>query len=367
MNSPSVDKALAIKKKGFIQRAFPVPKSLILSNMAIDVSDSRLRFFEVSRNRDEITPKSYGSMEFPNLHLGSLNEKSRNEAIAALTTWAKNQKCESARLVIHEGEAYVFKITVPTTIQSEIRASIEGVLEENVPVHPNEAVFEFDVISKDTTAGTSLVAVSVISKGPAREIIEIFNASGIQVVSLETESRALSRALFPKHDEGTHAVISINEHHSVIFIVEKGAVVFSSALEVGSIDLDRAIAKEFGITQPAARALKLEKAFSESDGDMKLFEAMAPTFSLIQEELGKMLVYWRTQNKKNNQVKEIKSIVLSGGDTLIAGFSRYVTSEAHVPVKPGSVWTNVLSVEENIPNILYRDSFEYGTVIGALL
>ncbi len=367
MNPSTVPKAQVSKKKSFIQRAFPVPRSLILSNMAVDISDDRLRFFELHHNRDSLTAKAYGSIPFPHVHLGSLNDKSRAEAVAALTTWAAAQKCSSVRLVIHEGEAYVFKVKIPTIKQGEMRAAIEGILEENVPVHPSEAVFEYEVISKDADTNTSTVAVSVISKRTAGEMMDLFTASGVQVVSIETEARALSRSLFAKQDGDIHAVVSINEHHSVVFIVEKGAVVFSSTLEVGSVDLDQAIAKEFGITEAAARELKLEKAFAESDGDMKLFEAMAPIFSIIQDELGKMLVYWRTQNKKTNEVKEIKNIILSGSDALIAGFSRYISSEAKIPAKTGSVWTNILSVEENVPDILYRDSFEYGTVIGALL
>ncbi len=367
MNPSSAPKAQATQKKSFIQRAFPVPKSLILSNMAIDTTDDKLRFFELSHNRGTISPKAHGSIPFPHIHLGSLNEKSRLEAVTALSAWAASQKCTNARLVIHEGEAYVFKVSIPTVNHTEMRAAIEGILEENVPVHPSEAVFEFDVISKDTATGTSIVAVSVLSKRPTGEIIDLFNESGIEIISVETEARALARSLFTKDDTDVHAVISINEHHSVVFIVEKGAVIFSSALEVGSADLDKAIAKEFGITEAAAHELKLEKAFTDGDGDMKIFAAMAPVFSIIQDELGKMLVYWRTQNKKNNQVREIKNIVLSGGDTLIAGFSRYISNDAKIPTKIGSVWTNILSVEETVPDILHRDSFEYGTVIGALL
>lgn len=367
MNSSLAHTHLPIRKVRFMQKAFPVPRSLILSNVAIDISDEKLRFFEFSRSRGIVSMKNYGSVPFPHLDLGSVSDKTRAESIAALKAWASGTKYRSARIVIHEDEAYVFRVSIPTTNNREMRAAIEAVLEENVPIQPSEAVFEFDVISKDETTHTSIVAVSVLSKKSTGELIDIFGQSGIEVVSVETEARALTKTLFPKHDEGVHAVISIGEHHSIVFIVEKGAVVFSSTLEVGSADLDQAIAKEFSITEPEARALKLEKAFVESDGDMKLFEAMAPIFSVIQDELGRMLVYWKAQGKKNKETKDITNIVLSGSDALIAGFSRYISVNSEIPAKIGSVWTNVLSIEENVPEILLRDSFEYGTVIGALL
>lgn len=367
MNPPVVDNKKNKQPRSFLEKAFPVPKSLILSETAIDISDGNLRFFEFSESRGILKPKAFDSLPFPRLNLGTLSEKLRTEAISALKTWASKKKCDAARVVIHEGEAYVFKVTIPTLHHHEMRAAIEALLEENVPVKPDEAVFEFDVISKDHETQTSTVAVSVISKKSAATLIDIFKESGIEVTAIETESRALARCLFPKETKKVFAVISIAEHHSIVFIVENGAVVFSTAMEIGSVDLDQAIAKEFGITEPEARALKMEKAFMESDGDMKLFEAMAPIFSIIQDELGKMLIYWKAQGKKGKDVEHVSKIVLSGRDALIAGFARYIALNSKIPTKIGSVWTNVLVIEDEVPQILFRDSFEYGTVIGALL
>lgn len=367
MTPQSIDKNYVGQKKTFIQTAFPVPRSLILANIAVDISDDKLRFYEFARNRGTVTTKSYGSIAFPHIDLGSLNDKSRAEAVTALKSWATAQKCKSTRIIIHEDEAYVFKVSLPTTNNRELRSFVESVLEENVPISPSDAIFEYEILSKDTATQTTVVAVSVISKKSAGALIDLFAEADVQVVSIETEARALAKALFPKNDEHIHAVVSIMEHHSVICIVEKGAVVFSSAMEVGSADLDQAIAKEFAITEQAARELKLEKAFVESDGDMKMFEAMVPIFSIIQDELDRMLVYWRTQSKKNKETKEVSNIVLAGNDALIAGFARYISINAKLPTKVGSVWTNVVSVEETVPDIFLRDSFEYGTTIGALL
>lgn len=367
MTSQNIDNNHTKQNKNFIERAFPIPRSLILANTAIDISDDRLKFYELSRNRGIVTTKSYGSIPFPHIDLGSPNEKSRAEAIAALKSWSTAQKCKSTRIIIHEDEVYVFKVSLPTTNNRELRSFVESVLEENVPIPPSDAIFEYEILSKNMATQTTVVAVSVISKKSAGSLIDLFLESDIQVVSIETEARALAKALFLKNDDRIHAVVSIMEHHSVICIVEKGAVVFSSAMEVGSADLDQAIAKEFAITEQAARELKQEKAFGEGNGDMKIFEAMVPIFSIIQDELNRMIVYWRTQAKKNKEDKDIENVVLVGSDALIAGFSRYISINSKLPTKIGSVWTNISPVENAVPEIFLQDSFEYGTTIGTLL
>ena len=354
-------------KKSWFTSAFPVPRTLHLSDVALYISDGMLRFFEFSRARGRVYPKNFGTLHFPRFHLNALNEKSREEVITALKKWALERRYKRVRAIIHEDEAYVFKVTVPTASERELREAIEAVLEENVPIPPSDAVFEYEIMSVDRAAGETTVAVSVLNQASVLEATEIFASAGLEVVSIDTEARALARALFPPNDPGIHAVLSIAEHHSTISIVESGAVVFSSSLKVGAADIDKEIAKVYGLTEEAARAMKLEKAYTEIDGDMKLFEAMLPVFSVIRDEIGKVLVYWKGQSKKDKHFRDVADIVLVGSNAFIAGFDRYIAITTKIPARVGSVWTNVLSVNETVPKLPRKDSLDYGVVIGALL
>jgi Tfp pilus assembly PilM family ATPase len=354
-------------KRSFLERAFPVPRSLILSDVALYVADGTLRYFEFSRSRGKVHPKKFGSSPFPRFHLAALDEKMKADAVASLKKWAVDNRYSAVRAVVHEDEAYVFKVTVPTASEGEIRAAIEGVLEENVPIPPGDAIFEYDVIAVDQKLQETTVAVSVLSHNSILESIGLFETAGLSVISLDTEARALARALFSKGDRGVHVVLSLTDHHSIVFIVENGAVVFSSSLKTGSIDLDKAIARAFNITEAEARKMKLEKAFTDIDGDTKCFEAMLPVFSFIRDELAKVLVYWKGQAKHERHFRDVNDIVLCGSDAMIAGFDRYVAVTAKTPTRVGSVWTNVLSINENVPELPRRESLDYGVVIGTLL
>lgn len=353
--------------KAFIQRAFPVPRVLIPYRVSIEISDGRLHFFEFSQSRGVLYPKTYGNIPFPRVRMSTLNEQIRAESVKVLTSFAEKYKYSSARIIIHEGEVYVFRISVPTIEHSQIRSAVEGLLEENVPISPSEAVFEYSIVKTDVERGETIVAVSVVSEKTLLSLVEIFTEAGIKPAAFETEARALSRSLFTENDKKVHAVLAVNDHHSTVFIVQDGAVSFSSSIEVGSYDIESAVAKTFSLSPEGARDMIYDKAFSTGSEDTKLFDAMIPALSVIRDELGKVLAYWKMQGKKEREFEDISDIVLTGPYSLISGFSKYFSISTKLPTVHASVWTRTVNPQKYLPDLSYRDSLDYGAVIGALL
>ncbi|MDO8579560.1 MAG: hypothetical protein Q7R72_01680 [bacterium] len=321
MNSP-------VKK--FLARAFPVPESLLLANVSVSISDGRLSFFELKRKSGKMQPKNFGMMPFPDIRLQNMNQNQKTEAVSVLFAFTKTQKYYYVHGIIHEGDAYIFRTTVPTIETNEIRQAVESILEENVPIPPIEAIFEYDVVSIDIVRGETTVAVSVVSEKIISAYTDLLVSGGLSPISFETESRSLSRALFYPDTIGIFLVLTIMENHSVIFIVENGIAVFSSSIDIRSKDINK-------------------------------------TFSTIRDEIEKVLVFWKTQEKKIKNNISISRIMLVGSDSLIPGFVRYISICFKIPVSVGSVWTNVLSPEENVPKLSQRDSLNYGPCIGSLI
>lgn len=352
--------------KSWITSAFPVPASLMLADTSIEISDGMLRYFQCDRKHGVVIPKDFGTTTFPRLNIEQ-NEKAKTDATGILREWSSTRKQRIVNSVIHEAEAYVFKISVPTTNPKEIPSAIEALLEENVPIPPSEAVFEYTVIASDEKLNETTVAVSALPKKAVIEHIELLRSGGLVVASLETEARGIARALCPKDDTSVRAVLSISEKHSVVFIAERGSVVFSSSIEVGSRDFDKGIAKIFGVTEEAARVLKHQKASQETEGDAKLFEAILTVSSTIRDELSKVLAYWKSQGKKEREFVDVSEVVLLGSDSMLPGFSQYISSISKLPTRIGSVWTNTQSPEVSLPSLHKIDSLSYAAVIGALL
>lgn len=352
--------------KAFIKRAFPVPRVLIPARLAVDVSDGRLRYFGFDRKRGALIPREFGQIEFPRIRLRQ-DEKGWGEAKAVLAKFAAERGNPAVRVVVHEAEAYVFRTSVRTTDPREVRSAIESSLEENVPIPLSEAIFEYTAVRVDEKRGETIVAVSVVSEKTLSAGVDLFRSAGLRPVSFETESRALSRSLFKEGDDQAHAVLSIDAHHSTVFIVQDGAVSFSSSIEVGAHDIDSAVAKTFELDLPAARELIRTKAFSHERDDMKLFDAMIPALSTLRDELNKVLAYWKTLDRKEPEIEAVSDIVLAGSYSLISGLAQYVSLTTKLPVVQGSAWTRVGVSPDSVPDLPYKESLDYGAVIGSLL
>lgn len=334
----------------FIKKAFPVPKILTLSNVSIDATDGELRFFEFGRKAGSLRPKACGVLPFPRVH-GSKNEGVAIEAAAALKDFAASRHYRAVRCLIHEGDAYIFRLKVPTVNPHEIRAAIESMLEENVPISPSETIFEYETISIDYVRGETLVAVSAVSEKVVSEYQRLLESGSLAPVSFDTESHAISRAIIKHGDHGAHAVLCIKARHTVVFVIENGKVTFSSSVEVGSTDLDAARAKA-----PVAKG--------DGTEDAQIFDTLLPVFSTLQDELGKVLIYFKTAAKKEAAPMEIQDVILMGSACRIAGFARYISITSQLPVRIGSVWTNLLSPEREVPELDERTSLDYASVIG---
>lgn len=350
----------------FIKKAFPIPRSLILSDVSISFFDGQLSFFEFGRLHGSISPKVCGTLPFPRLHLGTKEEKGIfNQAVATLKAFASAKGYHMVRAILHEGDVYAFKMRIPTTKTEEFHSAIESALEENVPIPPTDALFEYEIISTDTLKNETLVAVTVISEKIVANYVALLQAAEIAPVMFETESRALARALVAKDDMNTHAVLAIEEHHSVVFIVEKGKATFSSSVDVGSADLARAVSKTFSVDENEARKLIAGKTGENKISETVLFESMIPALSTLADELGKALFYFKGEAQNISEVNQIKDIIVCGIDARIPGLVQYISTISKLPATVGSVWTNVFSLKDSVPELNEKASLGYGALIGS--
>lgn len=353
-------------KPSLLDRAFPVPRALLMSEVSLIAHDGELRFSEITRSHGVLSPKTFGRIPFPEIRLDGQDQKTHEEAVKILSTFSTEHGYRFVRAIVHEDEAYVYLLTVPSLDASTFRNGIEASLEENVPIPPASALFEYQIVSQDELKGETILSVTVLPEKAVASYSDLLRAGGLLPVLFETEARALSRALVREGDDAVHALLHIGRRHSVMAIVERGAVSFSSSIGVGSFDIVKVVSKSLSISIEEAEKLILEKGFETGKEDMRIFDAGMPVLSTLHDEIGKMLVYWKARNKKI-MTAPISDIIISGKYSLMNGVSKYISVTSQLPVKVGSVWVNILNPHDVPPDIPLADSLDYGGVIGTLI
>jgi Tfp pilus assembly PilM family ATPase len=337
-----------------------------MSEVAIEAHDGELRFSEIGHSHGTPSPRAFGVMSLPEIRLDGQDQKTREEVTKTLSAFTSEYGYRAVHVVVHEDEAYVFPLTISSLDESTFRSAVESSLEENVPIPPANAIFEYQIISSDPVRGETHLSVTVLPDKAVSAYAELLRAGGLFPVSFETEARTLSRALVKSGDGSVHALLHIGRKHSVIAIVENGVVSFSSSVGIGSVDIVSVVSKSLSIPLLEAEKIILDKGFEISKEDMRIFDAAMPVLSTLHDEIGKMLVYWKARNRKGTSVP-IHDIIVSGKYALMNGVVKYISVTSQLPAQVGSVWTNVLNTRELPPELSERDSLDYGSLIGALI
>ena len=81
-------------------------------------------------------------------------------------------------------------------------------------------------------------------------------------------------------------------------------------------------------------------------------------------EIKKLYIYWHTLKENvDRPEKKITQIIISG-ENIINNIVEYLSTENKTNVALGNVWTNILDLDESIPEINFSDSLHFAVAVG---
>jgi len=334
--------------------------------VGFEMSERSARFIEFTEKSGHLEVKRFGKKQFSLVNGDfTLDQGVRT----ALGEFVKEHKLKGIKAALPEEKAYLFKMEIPRVDHAQIRSTIEFKLEEQVPIPPSEAVFDYTVVEEGGAEHDHLdVSVTVLPEKVVSSYVELFSGAGLMPLSFEIEPQALSRAVIKRGDSRLYMLVNFAPARTSLSIVSDGVVHFSSTLTLGGNSLTTAIKKYLKISTEEAEKIKKEQGFMKNKDNVELFFSLMSTMSVLRDEMNRVLQYWRTRDKRNaEKEKLIDGIILCGDDVSIEGFKDYFSLSFTIPVFLGDVWANVAPLEVYTPPISFDESFAYGIAIGLAL
>jgi len=332
--------------------------------VGIEVTPEAVRFIEFLETRKGIAVGRYGSYPVPKEVASAEDFLASEELKKILSDIKTKHKLSLVHAAVPEDKTYIFRTEVPHLAAREIRESLELKLEENVPLPPREAVFDYKVIPGEQ--GDRLnVSVSVIPHLVVSRYLDLFTSVGLAPISFQVSAQTMVQALVPREDVTPLIVVNFGKEKTGLYLVSDRLVHFTSQMAAGGSALTEAIKKTFSITDSEAEQMKMEKGITRRKEDSELFFSLANTLSALKEEVEKVSMYWDTHLDRYSGVKQkIGRVILCGSESGIPGLPEYLEASLSVPVVLGNVWTNLFSFDSYIPPLSQKESLAYGSVIG---
>ncbi len=357
-------------KQRFFSQFFPTPRFLEMPVVGLDISDSALSAVELVRHHRGLTLGRYARRLLPP---GSISEgyvNNRDAVIEELRKLKNALNLDFVNVSLPEEKAYLFRTQIPNVPRKEMRGALEFKIEESAPVSAHEAVFDYAVLTPpEHEAPVHLdVAMTVFPSKVVETYLELLNSADLIPLSFEIEAQAIARSVITRGDGDTYMIVNFGAQKTGLFIVSHEVVQFTSTVAIGGVHITEAISKHLSISLQEAEKIKNEHTVFRHKKHEDLFMALMNAVSALKDEIQKLSLYWDSHKEQGEEpTKKITKIILSGRDAGLTCFAEYLGMSLQSSVAVGNVWSNVFSLEDGIPPILFDESLDYAGAIGLAL
>lgn len=226
------------------------------------------------------------------------------------------------------------------------------------------------ILKKEEKIKSARVSLSKIGSIPFpvfQSYLSVFKNSKIPILSFEYEWEAIIRTLFKKNDVGTYMIIDIGKKFTGIYIISRSAVMFSSLFPVGGHMFTKMIEKKLKTSFKEAENIKIKYGLDHNFFDEKTFSLFLDGLSILQDEISRRFLYWNTHKNEKNDRPRIEKIILCGGGSNLTGLSEHISVNMKTQVELADVWTNILDIKKNIPEISFEKSLSFAPALGLAL
>lgn len=352
-------------------KIIPPPVYMQLPSVGVDVSDTSLKYIAFKndvKSGTQLELQHWGDID---IAVGSLDRgvvHDGSKLADALIEMREKTKIENVRVSLPEERAYLFETEIKKgTPLHEIRSLLEFRLEENVPLSPRDAFFDYDIIEDSGDTNMLRVSVTAYAKDTIMSYYDACKSAKVVPISFEVEAQAIARSTIAAHDTGTHMIVDFGKTRTGVGIVHKGVLMYTSTIDIGGGILSDAMRTILGdVEESVLTTIKNTQGLLEGQGDPNMHAILIKTITPIVDELGTRISYWNTKDTAHED-RQIQSVILCGGSVNMKGLPSYLTSTLNVDATRANVWGNAFSVEDAIPPIDRRHSFGYATAIGLAL
>lgn len=350
---------------------WPEPSHLTMPSVGVDISDTSIKYvkFGSKRNRHgDLKLEQWGDVDLPDGALRRGLVEDQEKFSAALREVYRQTKHEHISVSLPEERAYIFETEIKRgTPPKEVAGLLEFKLEENVPISPREAYFDYDIIEDPLRQDLLRVIVTVYSRDVINSYYEACLAAGLSPLSFEVEAQAIARATIPRSNQGTNMIVDFGKTRSGVGIVNQGNLMYTSTIDIGGTEMSRTLRRALGdLSESELTKIKNTQGLVRGTDNTDVYDALITLVSVIRDEISTRIDYWQNKELSKDE-RAIESIILCGGSANLKGLPEYLTESLKIPTSRADIWQNAFSIERFIPPIGRRYSYGYATAAGLAL
>ena len=316
------------------------------SFLGVDIGSTSIKLVELAKERGVPALVTYGYAERAISDIVKGDAKTILAKIANLLKKLYTQAgITSYKAVTALPNFSVFNsvITLPMMNKKELGSAVHWEAKKFIPMPIEDVVLDWriiDTISVDSKRKNYRILLTAAAKNLVKRYVEIFKQADLQLLSLETESFALARALIGK-SQATTMIIDSSAVTTDIIIIEKGVPALNRSIDVGGITISRAIANSLKVDFKRAEQFKRDIGMNGSSKIPKVIEG------ILKPVIDEMRYSLRLYQDQSGKV--VEKVIFSGGSAYLPNLPEHFSKILNIQVIVGNPWARVAFPEDLKP------------------
>jgi len=265
---------------------------------ALDVGNHSIKVAHVRRQGDKASLQRIGSVK---TEFGLLDNDS-DEGVKRLAELVKQAREVSGITTINcvaavpESPIFSRLITIPKVTEEQLQETVHWELKSLIPVPLDEVDVAFLEIGEKEVNGQKLIDMYVVAapKTMTNKFKKVCEAAGLNLIALETESLANTRAVTYNYQTEKDIIIcDFGASGTDLIIARNGIPVFAQSISTGSDALTKVIAADFGLDMEQAEKYKRAFGLKLDEGEGKIAKSIDPMMQIITSEMSRILTYFK--------------------------------------------------------------------------
>lgn len=340
------------------------------SFLGVDLGATSIKIVELKEEAGRPRLLTYGyteqSVGYPEKEFTETPER----AIDLIKKISIKARTVSKQAVAALPSASVFSsvINIPAAPGKDLAEAVRWEAKKIIPLPLEEMILDWKVLTPEAVAGatmsimpqkTTRVLLTAAAKNLVKKYLDIFKGAGLNLISLETETFALVRALVGV-DKSTVIIVDMGAASTAISIIENGVPFLNRSLNVGGINITKEIAASLGIDFNQAEQMKYDVGMTSGAGG-GVSKIVERALSMLLNEIKYCANIY--QNQEGGAGKKIEKVILTGGGALLPNFVEYLSGALNMRVYAGNPWARIIYPEELRP-ILDQIGPKFSVAIG---
>ena len=329
---------------------------------ALDIGTTAVRVVQLKGGNGSWSLERFASVPVDMRISGSdaLDDQRKLGEIITTAIGQSGIKSKDVIVGVPSNKMFATVIDVPDMPANEMEATIKYQAEQYIPMSIDEAKVDWAVLGKSLNDQTKVeVMLASVANSFSESRMDLVEGLGFNVVAIEPDSIALTRALLPVGVKDARLIVEISDFSTDIVMTYSDAPRLIRTLPTGLQTMVKATAQNLNIQGPQAAQFVMKFGMQADKLEGQVIRSLSATVDQFISEIVKSIKFFQTRYPKI----PVGGMIVSEYGVTVPGLASYIANKVGLPVELGNPWQKV-TVPTSMRASMQDYSAQFAVVLG---